>query len=89
MDGPYTNHFMGVIVCLILSLHQQTAPLHTPRSQLTMWHVGRKLIQQYGITYLFRGLGITLIRAFPVNGTIFPIYELTLQQVKKWEGTQF
>lgn len=65
----------------IIKTRIQTAPLTTPLNQLTIYHVGKSIIQQYGYKYLFRGLGVTLIRAFPVNGTIFPVYEFTLKQV--------
>jgi len=63
----------------------QTAPLDTPRSQLGMWKVGSSIVAKHGWRRLFRGLSITLIRAFPVNGTIFPVYELTLMQLKKFD----
>lgn len=59
----------------------QTAPLTTPFRQLSMWNVGRSIYQQHGWRFFFRGLGITVVRAFPVNGTIFPVYEFTLQQM--------
>lgn len=62
----------------------QTAPLSTPRNELSMFKVGADIIAKHGVRHLFRGLGITLIRAFPVNGTIFPVYELTLEQLKKY-----
>jgi len=62
----------------------QTSPLTTPRSQLTMWNVGRSVVAQHGVKHLYRGLGITILRAFPVNGTIFPVYELTLMQLNKY-----
>lgn len=62
----------------------QTSPLDMPRSQLSMWRVGSAIVAQHGVKHLFRGLGITLIRAFPVNGTIFPVYELTLLQLNKY-----
>ena len=33
------------------------------------------IYRQHGWTHLFRGLGVTLIRAFPVKGFIFPVYD--------------
>lgn len=66
----------------------QTMPLDTPASQLRMWNVASALVAQHGWKHLFRGLGITLVRAFPVNGTIFPVYEFTLIQVCQWEKRQ-
>ena len=56
----------------------QTAPLDLPVSERRIWTVGQALVAKYGWRYMFRGLGITLIRAFPVNGIIFPVYEFTL-----------
>lgn len=62
----------------------QTAPLSTPQSDLKLFKVGSDILRQHGIGYLYRGVGVTLVRAFPVNGTIFPVYEYTLIQVKSW-----
>jgi solute carrier family 25 carnitine/acylcarnitine transporter 20/29 len=38
--------------------------------------VGVSLFRQYGIQSFYRGLGPTLLRAFPVNATTFYFYEL-------------
>ena len=65
----------------LIKSHIQTRSLTTPYTQLRMFHVGRSIVQQHGIQYLFRGLNITLLRALPVNGTIFPVYEFTLKQM--------
>ena len=56
----------------------QTTSLDSPVS-----FVGstRHLVARHGWSVLFRGLGITLFRAFPVNGTIFPVYEFTLNHL--------
>jgi hypothetical protein len=63
----------------------QTMPLDTPAHELSMWRVAAKMVAQHGWKHLWRGLGITLIRAFPVNGTIFPVYEFTTSQLLLWE----
>jgi len=68
----------------VIKTRVQTASLDTPMSQLRMWKVGSEIAAQHGWRYLFRGLGITLLRAFPVNGTIFPVYEFTLKQVTEF-----
>jgi solute carrier family 25 (mitochondrial carnitine/acylcarnitine transporter), member 20/29 len=65
----------------VIKTRIQTTPLTTPFRELSMLRVGKEIVQQHGVKYLFRGLGVTLIRAFPVNGTIFPIYEFTLKSV--------
>jgi len=57
----------------------QAIPLSTTTiSELSIWSVAKNTIQQQGWKSLYRGLGITVLRAFPVNGIIFPTYELTL-----------
>lgn len=69
----------------------QTAPLEESVNhpeRIRILHVGSELVRRHGWRYMFRGLGITLIRAFPVNATLFPVYEFTLMQVcaleKSW-----
>lgn len=62
----------------VIKTRIQTAPINTPSSELTMGYVGRALVRQHGWRVMFRGLGVTLMRAFPVNGIIFPVYEFTL-----------
>jgi solute carrier family 25 carnitine/acylcarnitine transporter 20/29 len=69
----------------VIKTRIQTAPLSTPFSQLRMIDVGRQIIAQHGWRYLFRGLSITLVRAFPVNGTIFPVYEFAIHQMTNWQ----
>mmetsp|Transcript_46829 Transcript_46829/g.69643 ORF Transcript_46829/g.69643 Transcript_46829/m.69643 type:complete len:314 (-) Transcript_46829:1333-2274(-) len=62
----------------IIKTRIQTAPLDAP---VQMVNMGVTLVRKHGWRYMFRGLGITLIRAFPVNGIIFPVYEFTLIQI--------
>jgi solute carrier family 25 carnitine/acylcarnitine transporter 20/29 len=70
----------------VIKTYIQTRPLDTPRSQLTIATVGRGIVARHGWRHLFRGLSITLVRAFPVNGTIFPVYEFTLMTLDKWSN---
>lgn len=65
----------------VIKTHIQTAPLDG--APLTIRSVAQNIVQTYGWKHLFRGFGITLVRAFPVNGTIFPVYEFTLMQIKE------
>lgn len=58
----------------------QTAPLDR-HLQKGMWTVARELVQENGWRFMFRGLGVTLVRAFPVNAIIFPVYEFVLLQL--------
>ena len=61
----------------------QAIPLSTTTiSELSIWSVAKNTIQQQGWKSLYRGLGITVLRAFPVNGIIFPTYELTLSMLE-------
>jgi solute carrier family 25 carnitine/acylcarnitine transporter 20/29 len=46
-----------------------------------MWTVARDIVRENGWQYMFRGLGVTLVRAFPVNAIIFPVYEFVLLQL--------
>jgi hypothetical protein len=55
----------------------QTMPLEKPRS---IQDVAQTLYAT-GWRSVYRGIGITVLRAFPVNGIIFPVYEFSLQQL--------
>lgn len=59
----------------------QNLPLNAPRRDCSMWHVGRNVVHANGWRALYRGLGITVVRAFPVNGIIFCVYELSLRKL--------
>jgi solute carrier family 25 (mitochondrial carnitine/acylcarnitine transporter), member 20/29 len=65
----------------VIKTRIQTAPIQTPSHELRIIPVGLDLIRQNGWSILFRGLGVTLMRAFPVNGIIFPVYEFTLSHL--------
>jgi len=58
----------------------QTSPLerNLQRSMLT---TVSDIIREHGAGHMFRGLGVTLVRAFPVNAIIFPVYEWVLLQL--------
>ena len=56
----------------------QTGPLD---KRISMWKVGYDIVKEHGWRYMFRGLGVTLCRAFPVNAIIFPVYEFVLIQL--------
>lgn len=60
----------------------QTTPLNSTKPEhRKIWHVGRQMVRERGIRSMFRGLGVTVVRAFPVNGIIFPVYEFTVEQL--------
>ena len=60
----------------------QVLPLDASKLERSMWNIARDIYQKGGWRSLYRGLGITVLRAFPVNGIIFPTYELTLGLLK-------
>lgn len=59
----------------------QNLPLDATRAERSMLNVARRVVQENGIRSLYRGLGITVLRAFPVNGIIFCVYELSLTKL--------
>jgi solute carrier family 25 carnitine/acylcarnitine transporter 20/29 len=63
----------------IIKTRIQTAPLDAPSLKIAT--VARSLIRKEGFLSLYRGLGVTLIRAFPVNAILFPIYGFVLRQL--------
>lgn len=59
----------------------QTLPLETKPKDRTIMHIYRQILEQNGWRFFFRGLGVTLMRAFPVNAIVFPVYEYALLQL--------
>jgi len=41
----------------------------------TTWQMGVTLYRRYGVRVFYRGLGTTMLRAFPVNASTFYFYE--------------
>jgi Mitochondrial carrier protein len=66
----------------VIKTRIQTAPMRVKASDLGVITVGRNLVRDYGWKILFRGVDITLLRAFPTNCIIFPVYEFALSQLK-------
>lgn len=58
--------------------HIQTLPEDTPTAQRSMLAVFKRLHLQHGLGIFSRGLGTTMLRAFPANAILFPMYELTV-----------
>jgi hypothetical protein len=58
-------------------------PLDTPLEKRRITYIYRQTLEQHGWRIFFRGLGVTVLRAFPVNAIVFPVYEFTLQQLSK------
>jgi hypothetical protein len=69
----------------IIKTRIQSAPLDTPLEERRVVAVCRDIVQKHGWRHLFRGLNITLFRAFPVNAIIFPVYEYVLMKISALE----
>ena len=69
----------------IIKTRIQTAPFETPPNELRILSVAQSIVREHGWRHLFRGMNVTLIRAFPVNGIIFPVYEFTLMHIAGFE----
>jgi len=85
LAGGCTGSFSWAIIYPldVIKSRIQTAPLSARSEKIRVVEVARTILKKHGWTYMFRGLGTTVFRAFPVNGIIFPIYELTLIQLGK------
>ena len=64
----------------VIKSRMQTGPLER-QLQKGMWTVASDIVKEHGWRFMFRGLGVTLVRAFPVNAIIFPVYEFVLMQL--------
>lgn len=53
----------------VVKTHIQTSPLDATHQELQMIRVASTLLKQHGWRYLFRGLEVTLLRAFPGTST--------------------
>jgi hypothetical protein len=63
----------------VIKTRIQTSPLDTPLEERRISFVFQHILQENGWRFFFRGLSVTLLRAFPVNAIIFPVYEVTLE----------
>lgn len=59
----------------VIKTNIQIAPMEG-KARWTTISMGRVLFAKYGAVVFFRGIGITMARAFPVNGATFYVYEL-------------
>lgn len=60
----------------------QIEPSTAPAERRSLWPVARRLYAQYGHRVFFNGMGVTILRALPVNGVVFPMYEVTLSMLE-------
>jgi solute carrier family 25 carnitine/acylcarnitine transporter 20/29 len=57
----------------------QASPPETKAADLAMLPLARRLFRAHGFRYFYTGLGVTMLRAFPVNAATFYFYELFKQ----------
>ena len=69
----------------IIKTRIQTAPMDTPLENRRLMRVGGDIIRKEGVSALFRGLNVTIMRAFPVNSIVFPVYEFCLMKLAALE----
>mmetsp|Transcript_15879 Transcript_15879/g.31115 ORF Transcript_15879/g.31115 Transcript_15879/m.31115 type:complete len:312 (-) Transcript_15879:111-1046(-) len=61
----------------------QTLPDGTPARKASMMYVAKEQYKAHGWQFFVRGLGPTLMRAFPVNAVTLTVYDLTLNSLDK------
>jgi solute carrier family 25 carnitine/acylcarnitine transporter 20/29 len=71
----------------LLKSRIQALPLDASKTESSLGHVARSVVKRGGWRALYRGLGITLLRAFPVNGIIFCVYEYSLSKLIGHDST--
>jgi solute carrier family 25 carnitine/acylcarnitine transporter 20/29 len=62
----------------------QSLPIDTPSKKRSLYYIARNIYRNEGgfmTMILSRGLAVTILRAFPVNGTIFFVYEYVNQRL--------
>jgi solute carrier family 25 carnitine/acylcarnitine transporter 20/29 len=63
----------------------QSLPHDCRACERGMVRVGSDVVRRHGWRALYRGFGITMMRAFPVNGIIFPTYEMTSEALGRMQ----
>lgn len=61
----------------------QGLPSNSLKKDKSIIYILNNLYKNYGIQRLYRGLGIALIRSFPVNAVVFPVYETVKSYLEK------
>ena len=85
LAGGLAGSFAWTIVYPIdvIKSRIQSLPMDTPSKQRSFYYIARNIHRNEGGVIkmiLSRGLAVTILRAFPVNGTIFFVYE----NVNQW-----
>lgn len=89
--GPMT-HFMSGGFCGILSwlivfpvdaikTNLQKDIMMTQPRYSGVWDCAKSLVKKNGFRGLYRGLNVTLIRAFPIHSLNFLVYEQVLKSI--------
>jgi solute carrier family 25 carnitine/acylcarnitine transporter 20/29 len=71
----------------VLKSRIQALPLDASRTESSLGHIARSVVKRDRWKALYRGLGIILVRAFPVNGIIFCVYEYSLTKLIGHDST--
>ena len=70
-----------VDVCRTL---QQSAPIGAAAEQLPGVLASlRGMVREGGVARLYRGFGLTLLRAGPVSGVLLPLFDVTLAALER------
>jgi solute carrier family 25 carnitine/acylcarnitine transporter 20/29 len=65
----------------VLKSRIQSLPLDTSRTESSLDDIARSVVKRDEWKALYRGLGITLVCAFPVNRIIFCVYKYYLTKL--------
>jgi solute carrier family 25 carnitine/acylcarnitine transporter 20/29 len=90
IDSPYLNQTVGTVLAGgtagamswlvvypldVIKTTIQTGTDTLPSSNCSITGVAKILYKKHGYRVFFKGLGTTVVRAFPVNGITFAVYE--------------
>lgn len=83
LSGGFSGAFTWAIIYPfdVIKTKIQTSAIDTPLRERRISYIYGNIVDNHGFRHLFRGLGITVFRAFPVNAIIFPVYEFTLMHL--------
>ena len=69
----------------VAKTHIQLMPDNTNATEKSTIRVIRNIVQSHGWKFLFRGLGATMVRSFPANAVVFPVYQYTIKSLESVE----
>ena len=93
LSGGFAGVFCWTFIFpidLVKSRMQKRVLMLTPGQELvedrTMSNVVRKIWQRDGLRGFFRGIQVTMTRAFPIHALGFVVYERVLGGIRRWTG---